>query len=97
MPFYRVMLHGTNFPGHPIGEPDRRFELFTTRWVMALNETRAEYKAVKAVWDDPKLAIPYSERPEERAVLRLVEIKRVRALPLMRGGGATWYPQEEQE
>lgn len=96
MPYYSVMLRGYNFPGHPIGKPMQRFGFFTTRWVQALNEKAAELKAVEAVWDDPELAIPPAAHDEDRAYLRLEEIKQVKSLPRMRGGGATWFEEEDQ-
>lgn len=95
MPYYRVMLRGHNFSGAPIGKRGR-FGLYTTRFVQALNAKRAEYKAVALVWRDPKLAQPAPRNDTDRARLTVDSITKIERLPLRRGGGATWFREEEK-
>jgi hypothetical protein len=94
MPFYRVMLKGYNFAGTPIGQRGR-FGLYTTRYVQALNARRAELRAVALVWRDPKLAQPKPRTDADRARLIVESIVKIERLPLRRGGGATWFPEDE--
>lgn len=49
------------------------------------------------VWSDPELDIPPPETDEERAYLRLEKIERIAVLPRHRGGGATWFADDETE
>ncbi len=95
MPFYSVMLRGFSFPGHLIGKSER-VGFFTTRWVRALTRKRAELKAAELVWKDPMLdGLEYPDNLDERAYIRLEEIQKVDKLPKSRGGGATWYVEED--
>ena len=96
MPFYRVMLRGYNFAAAPIGKRGR-FGLYTTRYVQALNARRAEFKAVALVWRDPKLVQPAPRTDADRARLIVETVEKIKCLPLRRGGGATWFREDEAE
>jgi hypothetical protein len=95
------MLLGYNFPSHL--SPDTSIEKFkkvgfyTTRWVRALTAKRAELKAVELVWKDPMLdGLEYPENLDERDFIRLEEIQKVDKVPKFRGGGATWFVEDEE-
>ena len=95
MPYYSVMLRGSNFPGDLIGE-SQKVGFYTTRWVRALTPKRAELKAVQLVWKDPMLdGLEYPDDPDEKAYIRLEDIQKIDKLPEFRGGGATWYVEED--
>ena len=96
------MLRGRNFPGHLLpgyqkGE-EQKAGFFTTRWVQALTPKRAELKAVAHVWNDKMLDdLEFPENEEDRAMLTVESIDKVRKMPKMRGGGATWFVEEDEE
>jgi len=61
-----------------------------------LTPYRAELKAAKVVWKDPMLeGLKYPDDLDERAFIRLAEIRKVDKLPKFRGGGATWYVEDD--
>ena len=93
MPYYRVIIKGYNFPGQKLGKPKKRYGLYTTHWVEALDPQDAEQKAVHRAWNDPKLAIPYPKRPEDRAWLKVEKIQKIAKLPRFQGGGAIWFEE----
>jgi len=92
LPFYRCLLRGENFPGEIIGGEGLN-GFYTTRWVQAVTERRAELLAVEALRRDPKLALPPDLAFPIDARVYLEEIHKVARLPRMRGGGATWFKQ----
>lgn len=96
MPNFHIFLRGYNFPGHLIGE-DRTVGFYTNRWVRALSAKRAELKAVQMVWDDPMLeSLEFPQNNDDRAYIRLEEIEKIDRLPKNRGGGATWFLEEDK-
>jgi hypothetical protein len=94
VPFYRCLVRGENFPGEIIGEAGI-YGFYTTRWIQALNEKRAELRAVEALRRDPKLALPRDFPVPANSRVYVERIQQVSRLPRMRGGGATWFRQEE--
>ena len=84
------MIHGTNIP---LGDELNGF--YTTRWVQALNERRAELKAVDLVRKQIVAIVPAERLKMADARMFLDEIEKVEHFPRFRGGGAAWYPMDE--
>lgn len=98
MPNWRCFIRGTGFPGAYFGD-DQLYGFYTTRWVQALNRRHAERKALAMMRVDPRLQPPKPRFPWQRradmrhARIHFERIERVRHLPRMRGGGATWFSE----
>ncbi|ARU17105.1 hypothetical protein A9D14_14205 [Croceicoccus marinus] len=95
MPFYRVMIHGSNFSASRACDGERH-GFYTTRFVQALNPTRAEFKAVD--WVRKKYVRNFGAPGRDpMPIMRRESVQKVRAMPPMirRGAGFTLYRSEE--
>jgi hypothetical protein len=95
MPYYRCFVRGEHIPGEVIGSTGL-YGFYTTRWVQALNRKRAELRAVNAVRRDPRMALPEGVPTSPHARLYVEEIDQIVRLPRFRGGGATWFAEDEE-
>jgi hypothetical protein len=96
LPFFKCLIRGEHIPGEIIGQSGL-YGFYATRWVQALNAGRAELRAIEAVRRDPLLAVPDDVPKSPDARLWLEEIEQVARLPRSRGGGATWFSEDEGE
>ena len=94
MPFYRCFIRGENFAS----KKDSGWDLmgfYTTRWVQASNPPAAEQRAVAQLRQEPEFQRPEGYFGGPPAKVFVEEITHVKALPLKRGNGATWFAMDE--
>lgn len=94
MPFYRCFIRGENFPGECIGSTGL-YGFYTSRWVEAVSPAKAEIEALAALRKDPSFALPEGFTKPVSSCVFVEEIVQIRKLPPMRGGGATWFADDE--
>jgi hypothetical protein len=96
MPFYRCVILGENFPLRVDGQEELH-GFYTTRWVQALDEKRAELKAVEMVRRELRPHLPPDHPLARKARMCLDNIGRVGSLPRFRGGGFAWFAMDDGE
>ena len=94
MPNYKCLIRGEHFPGELIGSTGL-CGFYTTRWLVALNEKQAEMRAVETLKSEPGFALPEGAPASANAHVFVEEVTRIARLPRLRGGGATWFAEDE--
>ena len=94
MPFYRCVIRGEHFPGECVGKSGP-YGFYTTRWLEAGDEAEAELRAVAMLRDDPSFALPQRLPKPTDARVYVEELEEVSDLPDSRGGGTSWFREDE--
>ncbi|MDP4574348.1 hypothetical protein Q9K02_04250 [Qipengyuania sp. G39] len=95
MPVYQVLLEGHDFPGELMDDQSGKYGFFTTRFVRATSPTDAEFKAKKLVRAEFDWAFSCVGTPWGRPSLTIDEITEIETMPESRGGGASWFSEDE--
>lgn len=95
MRLYRVLAHGTNFPGVILGEPSQ-IGFYTTRFVEARSAEDAETEVLARLRAEPALRVDAEHRNTDARVL-MEEIEEVPMdTPRIPDQGFTFYRAGEE-